>query len=127
MPIFCNNCGRENRDSSSFCSGCGDTLQRTSLSPSGSLTAGTLLENRYKIITLIKAGGMGAVYKAVDDKLDSICTVKELLPPYGVSPQELTQVTDWFKREANCWQNLTILTSQKFQIILLIMVDITLQ
>ena len=99
MPIFCNSCGGENRDTSKFCSACGAGLQQSSPT-SGPLTPGVLLENRYKIVNLIKAGGMGAVYKAVDDKLDSICTIKELLPPYSSSPQELAQATQWFKREA---------------------------
>jgi len=98
MPVFCNNCGRENRDTSKFCSGCSTALQQTS-SPSGPLSSGTILEKRYKIIELIKSGGMGAVYKALDDKLDRICAVKELLPPFG-TPQQQAQAAEWFKREA---------------------------
>lgn len=36
MPVFCNNCGRENKDTAKFCSGCGDASQVTS-SPIGPL------------------------------------------------------------------------------------------
>jgi serine/threonine protein kinase len=59
----------------------------------------TVLENRYKIIKLIKAGGMGAVYKAMDMKLETLCAIKELLPFYG-SSEEKEEARKWFKREA---------------------------
>jgi serine/threonine protein kinase len=95
--MICNTCGNQNRDTSKFCKNCGGSLQN-SLGNS-TLTSGTILENRYKIIDLIKSGGMGAVYKAIDEKLDRIQAVKELIPPYGTQQQQL-QVTDWFKREA---------------------------
>ena len=98
MPIFCSKCGKENRDTSKFCNNCASSLQ-ISIS-SGPLQTGTILENRYKIINLIKSGGMGAVYKAVDTKFDSTCAIKELLPPYGATPQQEAQAAEWFKREA---------------------------
>jgi len=98
MPIFCSKCGKENRDASKFCNICATSLQIST--PSGPLQKGTILENRYKVIELIKAGGMGAVYKALDIKFDSICAIKELLPPYGATPQQEAQSAEWFKREA---------------------------
>ncbi|MEW6040983.1 MAG: serine/threonine-protein kinase [Elusimicrobiota bacterium] len=98
MSIFCSKCGESNKDSAKFCCGCGGGLI-TASSSSGPLTPGTLLENRYKITTLIKTGGMGAVYKANDKKFDNICAVKEFLPPFG-NPQEQQQAAVWFQREA---------------------------
>jgi serine/threonine protein kinase len=71
----------------------------TEFSQNEPLTEGTILEKRYKIISLIKAGGMGAVYKASDEKLDCICAVKELIPPFGSSKIH-DQSAEWFKREA---------------------------
>ena len=66
MAVFCDNCGYQNRDSAKFCQGCGNVIRQSFFS--GNLPAGTILEKRYRIIELIKAGGMGAVYKAVYEK-----------------------------------------------------------
>ena len=60
-----------------------------------SLQKGTVLEGRYEIIKLIKAGGMGAVYRAYDRILGHICAVKELLPSCDDE-----KATEWFRREA---------------------------
>ncbi|OQA15058.1 MAG: Serine/threonine-protein kinase PknB [bacterium ADurb.Bin363] len=98
MTIFCDNCGKENRDVAKFCIVCGNALEQTVIS-TGPLPKGIKLDERITIIELIKAGGMGAVYKASYDKLHKICAVKELLPSYG-TPEELNRATEWFKREA---------------------------
>jgi serine/threonine protein kinase len=41
------------------------------------LAIGTLLENRYRIDALLGCGGMGAVYRAWDLRLDRRVTIKE--------------------------------------------------
>jgi len=60
-----------------------------------SLQKGKILEGRYEIKKLIKAGGMGAVYKAFDRTLEYICAVKELLPSHND-----IRATEWFRWEA---------------------------
>lgn len=67
--------------------------------PGGPLNLGVILEKRYKITDLIDFGGMGAIYKVLDLKLDTVRAMKELLPAYGSSPDK--QAREWFKREAN--------------------------
>jgi len=101
MSLICDNCKYENREISKFCSKCGKPLQSNPVTPPcmGTLKVDTLLGCRYKVIALIKSGGMGAVYKTLDEKLNSLCAVKELLPPPN-TPDVQKQVTDWFKREA---------------------------
>ncbi|MFP4499218.1 MAG: serine/threonine protein kinase, partial [Vulcanimicrobiota bacterium] len=42
------------------------------------LEEGIKLDNRYRLITIIEKGGMGAVYKAMDTRLDNICAIKEM-------------------------------------------------
>jgi len=59
MPVFCDGCGHQNRDSAKFCQGCGGEILATS--PDGSMKHGVVLGRRYKINRLIKSGGMGAV------------------------------------------------------------------
>src|SRR6185369_14091096 len=55
--------------------------------------AGTILQNRYLIKDRIGEGGMGAVYRAVDQEFDAIVAVKETLC-------DDTAMREQFKREA---------------------------
>jgi len=65
------------------------------------LPAGTLLSGgRYRIEKSVAAGGMGAVYRAIDVRFDDEpCAVKEMLDDFQ-NDAERSQALDWFKREA---------------------------
>lgn len=69
------------------------------------LDPSTVLRNRYEIIELVGQGGMGAVYKASDRRLEGrICAVKEILPHLSentTSETELEKITEQFRTEAS--------------------------
>jgi len=77
MSHFCPGCGRKNSDRELHCPECGhapaEKLQGTA--------PPKLIDNRYEILSTIKAGGMGCVYKARDTRLDYPLALKQLIPP----------------------------------------------
>lgn len=63
------------------------------------LHQGDILDKRYRIVKLIKSGGMGAVYKAEDIFLDNkICAIKEMLDSFS-TPEERRAGIDRFLSE----------------------------
>jgi len=96
MPTYCPTCGTSNPDDAKTCHYCDTSLAR--FASDGALASGTLINYRYRITKLIKAGGMGAVYLAKDLKKNQIRAVKELFKQF--SPQEEQYVVQRFKEEA---------------------------
>ncbi len=64
------------------------------------LANGQMLQNRYRIISPLGQGGMGAVYRAQHTQLDVSVAVKEMVPQPGLDPQTLAQLRQQFLREA---------------------------
>ncbi|HPZ06568.1 MAG TPA: HEAT repeat domain-containing protein [Candidatus Eremiobacteraeota bacterium] len=96
MATYCPTCGTSNPDDAKNCHICDTILTR--FSSDGALASGTLINYRYRITKLIKAGGMGAVYLAKDIKTNEVHAVKELFKQF--SPQEEQYVVQRFKEEA---------------------------
>ncbi len=66
------------------------------------LSPGTVLHGRYRVLSCIGQGGMGAVYRAEDLRLEGrICAVKEIQPDPDLSPEALAQMQQQFYREAS--------------------------
>lgn len=82
--MFCPNCNTNNEDHLKFCVTCGSLLQNSDQTKSKDaekaavLPSGHVLDSRYEILGIIEKGGMGAVYRAMDNRLDNICAVKEM-------------------------------------------------
>ena len=49
-------------------------------SPAAQLSAGAIFHGRYRIVRALKAGGMGAVYEAVDENTAAPRALKVMLP-----------------------------------------------
>ena len=97
MALYCKMCGQENKEENEECEKCLNLLHDDSTN--NPLPPDTILEQRYKIIKLIKTGGMGAIYKVIDMKLNCSCALKELRINYG--EEDHLSAVEWFKREAN--------------------------
>lgn len=97
MTFFCPECGKQIDDDGHFCKECG--CGASEALNAGPLQSAVVLENRYVIDRLIKSGGMGSVYRAFDQKLETMIALKELLPPSG-SQEDHIQAHEWFNREA---------------------------
>jgi serine/threonine protein kinase len=66
------------------------------------LSTGTVLRSRYKIIEFISQGGMGAVYRAEDLRLEGrMCAVKEMWTDMSATADDLEQIQTQFHREAS--------------------------
>lgn len=99
--MICQNCGTQNKEGVSFCTTCGTELPKTaplsSASPSTAVDnktkrvesatgqsakvsdlVGQTLDQKYKIIAKIGAGGMGAVYKAKRIHIGDFVAIKVL-------------------------------------------------
>ena len=50
------------------------------------LAASQVLQNRYRIVSLLGRGGMGAVYRAWDTRLDVPVALKEMTSQPGLDP-----------------------------------------
>jgi serine/threonine-protein kinase len=64
------------------------------------LGPGTILQNRYRIASPLGQGGMGAVYRAWDLRLNIPVAVKEMIPQPGIDPHTLAQLRQQFYQEA---------------------------
>jgi serine/threonine protein kinase len=113
--VYCDKCGAANRPQARFCIACGQTMPVVASAPpivhrepapsspssTGLLAPHSLLKGRYRILSRLGQGGMGAVYKAEDTEIgDHPVAVKEM-SQRNLDPWEIAEATDAFKREAH--------------------------
>ncbi|MCD4783004.1 MAG: PQQ-binding-like beta-propeller repeat protein [Candidatus Eremiobacteraeota bacterium] len=102
--MFCPDCGTKNIDNAKFCVKCGTSLvssvaSRLRASGKKEVQKGTVLDNRYEILGIIERGGMGAVYKALDRRLNNVCAVKEMREHFEKDEYRIYAI-EKFKSEA---------------------------
>jgi len=59
-----------------------------------------VLQDRYRIISVLGEGGMAVVYRAVDTRLDVHVAIKEMIPQPGLDAHMLAQLRQQFQKEA---------------------------
>jgi len=65
------------------------------------LNTSQVLQHRYRVISLLGRGGMGAVYRAWDTRLGVPVALKEMIPQPGLDPHTLAQLRQQFQQEAS--------------------------
>jgi serine/threonine protein kinase/tetratricopeptide (TPR) repeat protein len=90
VTVKCPKCHSDNPDTQKFCGECAAPLTasegiqpsftKTLLTPVEDLPQGTLFANRYEIIEELGKGGMGRVYKALDNEIHEEVAIKLLKP-----------------------------------------------
>ncbi len=97
---FCNDCGAANPLTSRFCQHCGALMPFTHVMTDALLSQAPLA-NRYRLLSRIGQGGMGAVYKASDTNFnDRRVAIKEM-SSVGLSSTRLEEAESSFIREAH--------------------------
>lgn len=90
----CGRCGQHNTAKARYCNACGFLLVTA-------LPDGTALDGgRYQIEDLLKQGGMGCVYRALDHRLGRPVALKEMLDLLYHTPEERTSASERFHAEA---------------------------
>ena len=64
------------------------------------LTTGEIIGERYRVITRLGQGGMGAVYQAWDTRLNRPIALKEMSPQASLDPASLADLRRQFQQEA---------------------------
>ncbi len=70
------------------------------------LAAGTVLQSRYRVVVPLGQGGMGAVYRVWDTRLNAPLALKEMTPQPGLDTATLSQLRHQFQQEASVLANL---------------------
>lgn len=100
--IICPVCKAENLDFDSFCKDCGSNIGGTT----GNLSTGAVLQERYQIVKVIGRGGMGAVYLALDLRLNKRYVAVKEMSTRAISSGNIQDAVEAFKKEAAILSNL---------------------
>lgn len=97
--IICEHCGSANPFQASFCFSCGQPLQGASGTLTGHLAPGSLLKQRYRMLSQIGKGGFGAVYVSEDTQLGNRLVAIKEMSQRGFGAKDLQEATEALRRE----------------------------
>jgi len=89
--LTCTNCGQTLEEEIEHCPSCNASLREDGIVEDTILAkyADALIADRYKILSRLGIGGMGGVYKALDQELNEIIAIKILRPELQMDSQSL--------------------------------------
>jgi len=103
----CPKCKSDNPDTKEFCGDCGAKLVPAKDIPASStksfetprveLTTGSVFAGRYKIIEELGKGGMGKVYRVVDEKLNEEVALKLIKPEIALDKKTIKRFSNELK------------------------------
>ncbi|NOR12192.1 MAG: protein kinase, partial [Candidatus Aminicenantes bacterium] len=107
MTTQCPKCKAENPETQKFCGECATPLQpsedisvsftKTLETPKEEITRGAILADRYEIIEELGKGGMGNVYRVVDNKINEEVALKLLKPEIAADKTTLERFSNELK------------------------------
>src|SRR5437879_2172913 len=100
--IFCIHCGASNPSTATHCFACKKILDATEDTFIGADATNTaqLLQQRYRLLTMIGEGGFSKVYRAEDTYTHRLVAIKSV-NLQGLNAQEKIEATDSFNREVH--------------------------
>jgi len=96
--VKCPKCSADNPETQRFCGGCGTSLiiegdqdvpTETFKIPVIELTTGSIFAGRYQIVEELGAGGMGRVYRAIDQTLGEEIAIKFVRPEIATDEETI--------------------------------------
>jgi serine/threonine protein kinase len=93
---ICPECQKQFNDNATFCGEDGSRLTSISQDKNSDPLVGTWLDAKFRIISKLGQGGMGAVYKAEHARMGRLCAIKVVPPELAKKPEALER----FEREA---------------------------
>ncbi len=105
MSVKCPSCDTENTSDSQFCKKCatpllfaGDlSVTKTLETPAKGLALGSTFAGRYQIVAELGQGGMGAVYRAMDTRINEEVAIKLIRPEIAADEKVLERFSNELK------------------------------
>ncbi len=120
LTLYCEECGAANSTEDTVCFACQEPLQVSAYSPpppaptisspstsAGQLLPGSLLNQRYEIVSEVGQGGFSVVYAAKDTQQKNKKVAIKQINLRALKPRQIIDATDTYNREVRLLSRLT--------------------